>query len=56
MHVGTVGQFSPTTQPLTLTLGPHHIEIQAEGYRTIQFDVNIVPGKVLPYQGAMQPR
>jgi hypothetical protein len=52
--VGTVGQFTPTTQPLGLTPGRHRIEIKATGYRTMDFDVDIVAGQVVPYQGAME--
>ena len=34
-YVGTVGQFTPTTQPLGVTPGCHRIEIRAQGYRTL---------------------
>jgi hypothetical protein len=54
--VGTVGQFSPSSQPLGLSAGNHRIEVEAQGYRTISFDVNIIAGQVLPYQGAMERR
>jgi hypothetical protein len=52
--VGTVGQFTPTSQPLGLTAGRHHVEIRAQGYQTMSFDVDIVAGQVIPYQGTMQ--
>lgn len=52
--VGTVGQFTPTTQPLGLTAGRHHLEIKATGYRTMEFDADIVAGQVIPYQGTLQ--
>jgi hypothetical protein len=52
--VGQVGQFTATSQPLGLTPGRHHIEIRAAGYRTIDFDANIVAGQVIPYQGALE--
>jgi hypothetical protein len=54
-YVGTVGQFTPTTQPLGLTAGHHHIQITAPGYRTMDFEVDIVAGEVIPYQGTLQP-
>jgi hypothetical protein len=54
-YAGTVGDFPPNAPPLTLTPGPHRIEIQAEGYRSMMWDVTIVPGQVIPWQGAMQP-
>ena len=53
-YVGTVGQFSPTSQPLGLTTGRHHIRITAPGYRAMEFDADIVSGEVLPYQGTLE--
>ena len=52
-NVGTVGQFTPTSQPLGLTAGRHHIQITAPGYRTMELDANIIAGEVLPYQGTL---
>jgi len=53
-YVGTVGQFTPTSQPLGLVAGRHHVEIRAQGYQTMTFDVDIVAGQVIPYQGTME--
>jgi hypothetical protein len=53
-YVGTAGEFGATTQPLGLTPGRHQIEIRAPGYRTMSFDVDIVAGQVVPYQGKLQ--
>jgi hypothetical protein len=53
-YVGTVAQFTPTSQPLGLTPGRHHIEIRAPGYRTMEFDADIIAGQVIPYQGALE--
>jgi hypothetical protein len=53
-RVGTVGEFTPTTQPLGLEVGHHHIEIRASGYRTMSFDVDIIAGQVIPYQGSLE--
>lgn len=52
--VGTVGDFTPSTQPLGLSAGRHHVEIRAPGYRTMSFDVDIIPGQVIPYRGELQ--
>ena len=52
--VGTVGQFTPTSQPLGLVAGRHHIEVRASGYQTMSFDVDITAGQVIPYQGTME--
>ncbi len=53
-YVGTVGEFTPRSQPLGVQAGHHRVEIRAEGYRTMQFDADVVAGQVLPYQGALQ--
>ena len=54
VDVGTVGEFTPTTQPLGMAAGRHHVEIRAVGYQTISFDVDITAGQVLPYQGSLE--
>src|SRR5258705_6452734 len=53
-YVGTVAQFTPRSQPLGLTTGRHHIQITAPGYRTMDFEADIVAGEVLPYQGTLE--
>jgi len=52
-YAGDVSDFSPTSQPLTLTPGRHHIEIRANGYQTMTFDTDVTRGQVVPYQGSM---
>ena len=54
MRVGPVGQFTPTTQPVGLPAGYHHIEIRTPGYQTMGFDLDIVAGEVTPFQGTME--
>ena len=53
--VGIVGDFSPSYPPLTLSPGRHQVEVQAQGYVPLVFQVDVVPGQVIPYQGALQP-
>jgi hypothetical protein len=53
-QVGTVGQFTPSSQPLGVPAGRHHVEIHQSGYKTMSFDVDIVAGQVMPYQGQME--
>ena len=50
-YVGMVGQFSPNQPPLALAPGRHHVEIREPGFEIIAFDVDILPGQVIPYQG-----
>jgi len=54
-YVGIVSDFGPNAQPLTLRAGMHRVEIQATGFAPIVWDVNVIPGQVIPYRGAMQP-
>ena len=53
-RVGTVDQFTPTSQPLGLPAGRHQVNVRAPGYRSVTFDVNIVAGQVIPYQGSLE--
>jgi hypothetical protein len=53
-YAGTAGQFTATTQPLGVPSGRHHVEIRNPGYKTMSFDVDIVAGQVIPYQGQME--
>jgi hypothetical protein len=55
-YIGVVGQFTPKDQPLALTPGRHHIEIHAAGFMMQAFDVDIIAGQVIPYQGKLQPQ
>jgi hypothetical protein len=54
-YVGSVANFAPTLQPLTLTPGRHHLEVRSAGYQTLSFDADVTPGQVIPFQGTMQP-
>jgi hypothetical protein len=53
-YVGLVSNFSPTSQPLTLAPGRHHVEIRLVGYQTMTFETEVTSGQVVPYQGTMQ--
>jgi hypothetical protein len=52
---GRVEDFDGSTQPLTLTSGQHRIEVQAEGYAPLVFDVGVQAGQIIPYRGDLQP-
>ena len=54
-YVGVARDFDDTMQPLSLTAGTHRIELNAPGYEPVAFDVNVVPGQIIPYQGSLQP-
>ena len=53
-YAGLAGDFDGTRQPLTLAGGAHHVEIDAPGYRQWAFDVNVLPGQIVPYRGQLQ--
>jgi PEGA domain-containing protein len=52
--VGDVGQFTPRSAPLGLRVGRHHLDIVANGYRTMSSDVDVRAGEVIPLQGQME--
>jgi PEGA domain len=53
-YVGHVGDFDGSSTPLNLTAGRHHIELSAAGYAPLAFDVDVMPGQLIPYRGDMQ--
>jgi hypothetical protein len=54
-YFGIVGQFTPESEPLGMPAGRHHIELREPGYQVSSFDVDIVAGQVIPYQGQLEP-
>jgi hypothetical protein len=53
-YVGVVGNFGPSSEPLTLEPGQHRIAIQKDGYRPMEFDVTVEAGQVIPYRGVLE--
>jgi hypothetical protein len=53
-YMGPVAQFTPNQPPLALAPGRHHVEIREPGFEVIAFDVDILPGQVIPYQGDLR--
>jgi len=54
-YYGTVDEFTPSSQPLGLPAGRHHIELREPNYQVSSFDVDIVAGQVIPFQGQLEP-
>ena len=54
-YAGRVEDFDGYEQPLNLTPGRHSIEVQAQGYQPLVFDVDVQPGQVIPYRGDLRP-
>jgi hypothetical protein len=53
--VGTAREFYGNEVPLPLTPGVHRIELRAPGFAPMVFDVDAMPGQVIPYQGSLRP-
>lgn len=53
-YVGVVDEFDGVFQKLRLEVGPHKIEIRAEGYEPLTFDVYASPGHTVVLSGELQ--
>jgi len=53
VFVGAAADFGPQAAPLTLRAGLHHIELRAGDAQPLAFDITVVPGQVIPYQGTL---
>jgi PEGA domain len=51
---GLVDDYDGLFQKLNLEVGAHHIEIRADGYETLAFDVRIEYDQTVTYKGEMQ--
>jgi hypothetical protein len=54
-YVGLVNDYDGIFQRLRLEEGPHHIEITELGFETLAFDVLILPGETITYEGYLEP-
>jgi hypothetical protein len=52
---GIVDEYDGAFQQLNLEPGAHRIEIRAPGFMTINFEVNIQPGRTITYRTALRP-
>ena len=55
LFVGVVDSFDGVFQKLGIESGAHKIELRADGYETIAFDVLVTPGETVTYKGEMKP-
>jgi monoamine oxidase len=51
--IGYASDFGPEQMPLTLLSGRHHVDLAAPGYQDVSFDITVVAGQVIPYQGTL---
>ena len=54
-YVGLVNDYDGIFQRLRLEEGPHHIEIREPGFEPLEFDVLILPGETITYEGYLIP-
>jgi len=55
-YVGVAADFGPNQMPLTLPVGKHRVEFRCEGFRNAKFDIHVIAGQVIPYQGYLEYR
>lgn len=55
-YVGVVDSFDGALQRLRVEAGNHRVELKAEGYEPVAFDVMIIPGDTITYKGEMKRR
>jgi hypothetical protein len=53
-YVGVVDSFDGAFQKLGLDSGGHRVELKAEGYEPLEFEVLITPGETVTYKGEMK--
>ena len=54
-YVGLVNDFDGIFQRLRLEEGPHHIEVHQPGFEPLEFEVLILPGETITYEGYLIP-
>ena len=52
--VGVVDDFDGIFQRLHIDSGPHRIEVRAQGYEPLTFDVRVTPDHTTTYQGELK--
>jgi hypothetical protein len=53
-YAGEVDNFDGMFQRLSIEAGAHKVEIRAEGYETVTFDVMVTPGETVTYKGELK--
>ena len=53
-YVGVVDSFDGTFQSLKLDGGGHRVEVKADGFEALDFEVLITPGETVTYKGEMK--
>ena len=53
-YVGLVDNYDGAFQKLGIEGGGHKVELKADGYEPLQFEVLITPGETVTYKGEMK--
>jgi PEGA domain-containing protein len=53
-YVGVIDSYDGAFQRLSIEAGSHKVEIRAEGYETVQFEVMVMPGETITYKGELK--
>ena len=53
-YVGEVDSFDGVFQRMPIEAGAHRVEIRADGFESVQFDVMVSPGETVTYKGDMK--
>jgi len=53
-YMGQVADYTPSSQPLGLPAGRHRIELREPGYQVASYDIDVIPGQVIPFQGTLE--
>jgi hypothetical protein len=53
-YVGLIDAFDGMFQKLEIEAGSHRVEVRAEGFEPVQFDVMVTPGETVTYKGELQ--
>lgn len=53
-YVGVIDSYDGNFQKLTLDSGSHKLELKADGFEPLQFDVLISPGETVTYKGELK--
>ncbi len=53
-YSGVVDSFDGALQKLSIEAGAHKVEVKADGYETVQFDVMVLPDETVTYKGELK--
>ena len=54
--VGVIDSYDGAFQRLSVEAGAHKVELRAEGFEPVQFDVMVIPGETITYKGELKHR